>query len=548
LNYEWQYAKDSAFSVDEVHGWSGGPLYKLIPLAGNLDKSTDYYWRVKIWEGLEYSSYSVWRKFTTDDNTAPTQSGEVPTNGSTGVSTTPSLYVICNDADGGDILTATWRSNSSGGWVDFATNISISPGTNITQSFTNATAYSTTYYWSANVTDGTYWTNETYSFTTSEYVPDPPSGGGSSPNPGDTTLPTTPANVRCTTPEIDNTPSFSWNASTDTSGISGYYVKIDDGTDTWVGNVFIWASTTAVEEGSHTFYVKAKDASSNRNIGSYGSCSFTINTTVVGPVAYPNGPYTGLTLQNIYFDGSDSYDTDGTITNYTWDFGDGTTGHNVSPTHIYNLSGVYNVTLTVKDNDNLTDSNTTTAIIILDSDGDGWSDEIEQSYETNITGPDDYPLDTDSDGIPDEDSPDGKYTGDLDDDNDGLDDEIEDVLGSNPKNETDVTSVDVEGITYYLVDIDEDGQSNIFYNTITKNSTILGIRNDGAYLIDVDEDSEWDYIYDPASKTVTPYEEKPSEEFPWLLVIIGIIIATIVIIIILFLTGYIRIEEEYIEE
>jgi len=98
-------------------------------------------------------------------NTIPVQSGESPTNGSTNITTMPSLHVICTDADS-DTMTATWRSNSSGAWVTFATNSSISSGTNITQTNSNFSAYSTTYYWSVNLTDGTDWCNETYHFTT----------------------------------------------------------------------------------------------------------------------------------------------------------------------------------------------------------------------------------------------------------------------------------------------------------------------------------------------------------------------------------------------
>ena len=37
----------------------------------------------------------------------------------------------------------------------------------------------------------------------------------------------------------------------------------------------------------------------------------------------------------------------------------------------------------------------------MDSDVDGWSDEIEVSYGTNISDSEDYPLDADGDGIPD---------------------------------------------------------------------------------------------------------------------------------------------------
>ncbi len=49
---------------------------------------------------------------------------------------------------------------------------------------------------------------------------------------------------------------------------------------------------------------------------------------------------------------------DGTITSYTWTWGDGTTGSGSSVWHTYNNAGYYTVTLTVRDNNNLTDSTT----------------------------------------------------------------------------------------------------------------------------------------------------------------------------------------------
>jgi len=52
----------------------------------------------------------------------------------------------------------------------------------------------------------------------------------------------------------------------------------------------------------------------------------------------------------VTFDGSSSYDPDGTITTWSWDFGDGGYGPGETFTHIYPTSGTYNVTLTVKDN------------------------------------------------------------------------------------------------------------------------------------------------------------------------------------------------------
>jgi len=316
--------------------------------------------------------------------------------------------------------------------------------------------------------------------------------------------------------------------------------------------MLVWNSTSSIEDGNHTFYVKAKDASSNGNTGNYGSCLFTINTTGgIPPVADANGPYTGLTYQNITFDSSDSYDSDGTIVNYTWSFGDETAGYGINPTHAYTTAGEFTVNHTVTDNHGLTNTTTTTANITLDTDGDGYSDDMETSYGTNATNATDYPTDTDGDGTPDEDSPDEKYTGDTDDDNDGLSDGVENAVGSNskdPENKTIFVEVSISGLTHYLVGINNDGTYDIFYSSATSITTATTINADGKYLIDYNGDGTIDYIYDPATAQVTPYE--PEEEFPWTIMLIGIVIVAIIILIIwsLFKTGYLYIEEEPTEE
>ena len=71
------------------------------------------------------------------------------------------------------------------------------------------------------------------------------------------------------------------------------------------------------------------------------------------PVAAFTSNCSGL---NCNFDATDTEDPDGTIVNYTWDFGDGKTGTGRTISHRYAAAGTYNVVLTVTDNGGATDS------------------------------------------------------------------------------------------------------------------------------------------------------------------------------------------------
>ncbi len=85
------------------------------------------------------------------------------------------------------------------------------------------------------------------------------------------------------------------------------------------------------------------------------------------PISVPGGPYTVNEGSAVSFDGSASYDPDvgDSIASYVWDFGDGTTGLGVNPTHTYaNVNTVgYAVKLTVTDTHGATNTASTTAIV-----------------------------------------------------------------------------------------------------------------------------------------------------------------------------------------
>ncbi len=70
-------------------------------------------------------------------------------------------------------------------------------------------------------------------------------------------------------------------------------------------------------------------------------------------------------MRSIHFDASESYDADGTIVGYLWEFGDGTTATGVTADHAYSEVGEYTVTLTVTDNDG--DSTSETANIVVET-------------------------------------------------------------------------------------------------------------------------------------------------------------------------------------
>lgn len=87
-----------------------------------------------------------------------------------------------------------------------------------------------------------------------------------------------------------------------------------------------------------------------------GSTTDLVNINVIPPNLAPFAVISGVPSMGfapliVNADASLSYDTDGNIASYAWDFGDGNSYTVSNPTHVYYSQGTYIVTLKVTDND-----------------------------------------------------------------------------------------------------------------------------------------------------------------------------------------------------
>ncbi len=95
------------------------------------------------------------------------------------------------------------------------------------------------------------------------------------------------------------------------------------------------------------------------------TCTVTVNSP---PIADAGVDRMVLPNDSVEFNGSGSYDPDGEIVGYAWDFGDGSNATGCLVTHQYALGGTYLVTLTVTDSNNATGMDTCTIIVCQNGD------------------------------------------------------------------------------------------------------------------------------------------------------------------------------------
>ena len=140
------------------------------------------------------------------------------------------------------------------------------------------------------------------------------------------------------------------------------------------------------------------DSSTNGNggNGNGGNGGYTppppINKHPVANIIMPTEQYVNTTVN---FTANQSYDEDGMIVDYRWNFGDDQTTGGMKVSHIYNQPNVYTVSLTVEDDDGVTDTITKTIIILKQAEPEPDNNETEEPDPTDnqtddsITEPDD---------------------------------------------------------------------------------------------------------------------------------------------------------------
>ncbi len=104
---------------------------------------------------------------------------------------------------------------------------------------------------------------------------------------------------------------------------------------------------TFPRSGTYTVSLTIGDNSGSCNASDSDALIVTINTP---PMANAGGSKKACPGDELTFNGGKSFDSDGKISEFMWDFGDGQTGQGVEVKHKYDKPGKYNVVLTVKDN------------------------------------------------------------------------------------------------------------------------------------------------------------------------------------------------------
>lgn len=151
------------------------------------------------------------------------------------------------------------------------------------------------------------------------------------------------------------TPSDSWiTASIQANGTLA--------AENTLGRVMIGVNTSGMAAGRHWGYVTINTGSSSVRIGVCLDVSSGTPSNQPPVPSFTTSAPAGTVPFAITFNAGASYDVDGIVTSYVWDFGDGSYGTGVTATHQYTRIATYTPTLTVTDDDGATGSSWTNII------------------------------------------------------------------------------------------------------------------------------------------------------------------------------------------
>src|SRR2546428_3027289 len=162
---------------------------------------------------------------------------------------------------------------------------------------------------------------------------------------------------------VSPTASFTFSCSNRTCTFDASGSSDPDGTIASYGWNFGDGSTGSGQTASHTYAIGNYDVTLTvtDNDGATGPTTKTVNIVNASPTASFTFSCNGLKCN---FDGSGSSDADGTIANYAWTFGDGTTASGQTTTHTYAAPGNYTAALSVTDNDGATGTQSKTVSVV----------------------------------------------------------------------------------------------------------------------------------------------------------------------------------------
>ena len=172
-SYEGTTPAGAALSDAGFNGLVGGKVYYTNGVIDEVHVSNVI--RSVAWISTEYNNqlspsmfYTVGNEQRVAISEAPVLADEYPRNGAINVAPSPTLSIYAKDFQS-DPMTIIFSTNASGAWTELGRYTNVGEGT-YDQTTVNMDSYSTAYYWNISATDGTNWTNKTFTFIT---MPEP---------------------------------------------------------------------------------------------------------------------------------------------------------------------------------------------------------------------------------------------------------------------------------------------------------------------------------------------------------------------------------------